>query len=398
MIIALTLFNLAVIALIARMVWRKLAVADSLVYWSALILRLSAGIAVGLVYKYYYNGIGDTFALFNEAVLLSKSDAAMVTSEPRSLFFIHIVRIVNFVTGSNYWLTSLWFSLFSFICSYRLVVKLDELFPPLRTASRAALLFLPSVVFWSSGIIKESLAFGAVEIFALYFLTIMHDEKLDLKFFVEIVLAFTLLLYLKYYWAAVLIPSLVSAIRIKKMAPKKFAAGWFVLTFLVLCLAISLLHPNFYLSRFLSVIVENHNAYVHLSNGNLIHYYNLSPDWTSIIINSPWALVSGLFRPFIFEVSSVTGIIAAVENLLVLILFVWKIKNIRMPSRENRLIIFAVLTYIVVLCIFLALSTPNLGTLSRYRVGFLSFFVLLILADHPILNLINGKPSNHIRS
>jgi hypothetical protein len=37
-----------------------------------------------------------------------------------------------------------------------------------------------------------------------------------------------------------------------------------------------------------------------------------------------------------------------------------------------------VITYSVLLCIFLALSTPNFGTLIRYRVGFLPFLLVLI--------------------
>ncbi len=67
-----------------------------------------------------------------------------------------------------------------------------------------------------------------------------------------------------------------------------------------------------------------------------------------------------------------------------LALVIWKLRHIHMPANGNRLIVMAALVFICVLCIFLALSTPNLGTLSRYRVGFLPFFVLLTLADHPV--------------
>jgi hypothetical protein len=43
-------------------------------------------------------------------------------------------------------------------------------------------------------------------------------------------------------------------------------------------------------------------------------------------------------------------------------------------------LIAALMTYIFFLCIFIGLSTPNFGTLSRYRVGYEPYFVLLILA------------------
>jgi hypothetical protein len=393
------LVNLLMIAFVASVVWRKLATSDSLVYWSAAAVRLTAGIALGLFYKYYYDGQGDTFTLFNSAA------SELVATEPRSAFFIYIIRIVNFITANNYWITSLWFSLFSFICSYRLIVKLDVVFPSLRVASRIALLFVPSVVFWSSGIVKESLGCGAVAILSMYFLSFMKDEKVTWKAVVGIIISLIILLNLKYYVAAILLPAMITAFIIKKIDPKKFVIGWYLVAFVLLCVGVSFTHPNFHINRFLSVIVENHNTY---TDGELIRYYNLSPTWTSVLLNSPLALFSGLFRPMVFEAQSIPAFTAALENLVILALFIWKIKFIRMPNfarraggTENRLIVFAVVLYTVVLCIFLALSTPNMGTLSRYRVGFLSFFILLTLADHPILKFIsrnNGKSSNHIRS
>ncbi len=395
MTILFTLVNLLLIAFVAQLVWRRKATFDSTVFWLGLALRLAAGISIGLVYTYYYHGTGDTFAFFNDAISLAGGNASTITSEPRSLFFIYIVRIINVITGSNYWLTSLWFSLFSFICSYRLVTKLDEIFPTQRLASRIALLFFPSFVFWSSGIVKESLAFGAVAILSMYFLSIMYNEKIKWRGWIEILLSLFILLNLKYYWAGVLIPSMLAAFTVKKIDPKVFVAGWYLIVFVVLCLAASVTHPNFYLSRFLDVIVENHDMY--LSDPNIIRYYDLTSDWISILVNSPLALFSGLLRP-LANFSSATSSLASLENLVLLVLIVWKIRSIRFPGPENRLSILAVLFYITVLCIFLALSTPNFGTLSRYRVGFLPFFVLLILADHPILNFINGKPGNHIRS
>jgi hypothetical protein len=44
------------------------------------------------------------------------------------------------------------------------------------------------------------------------------------------------------------------------------------------------------------------------------------------------------------------------------------------------------LFYVVFLCVFLALSTPNFGTLSRYRIGFTPFLWLLLLGGSGILS------------
>ena len=407
MTILLTLVNLLVIAFLAHKEWRRSPDSDTAVFWSALSLRLAAGLTIGLLYQFYYHNTGDTFVFFNEATrlaslfyehpaayfnfLLTGEGPVTITGEPRTAFFVSILSVVNLATANNYWLSSLWFSLFSFWCSYRLVLKLDLVLPRSKVASRVALLFVPSVVLWSSGIVKESLAFGAIAILALHFLSIARKQRPTWLSLLSIVVYSYLLLSLKYYWGAVLIPSMVSALVIHWTIERKttnpwLLAGSWLLVFCVLSILVSFTHPNFYMDRFLTVIVGNHNEFIRISRpDNLIEYYNLSPEWSSIIVNSPWALWSGLFRPMVFEASSVTGFVAALENLLLIILVVWKLKSLRMPLAENRVIAFTAMMYVIVLCVFLALSTPNLGTLSRYRVGFLSFFVLMILVDHPVL-------------
>jgi hypothetical protein len=404
------LINLAGISLLSRWEWKRSALPDTPVYWSAFALRIFGGLSIGLLYTYYYQTTGDTFVFFNDASKLADlfysnpsgylefiatgdSPAGIVTTEPRSIFFVAIVSVVNLITGNNYWISSLWFSFFSFWCSYRLVIKLDSAIPSSRKASRAALLFLPSVFFWTSGIMKESIAFGAVAILAIQFLSVMRGQRLKWTGYLGIALSAFLLLSLKYYWGAVLIPSMVASVILYWSMARKQYRGWIIagawfLVFAVVCIVASFTHPNFYLERLPGVIVENHDAFVSISRPeNLIGYYHLSAGWISILLNSPWALVSGLFRPVILEAGSATSTLAAVENLFLLVLVFWKLGSVRPPLEQNRLIVMTAVGYIVVLCIFLALSTPNFGTLSRYRVGFLPFFVLLVLKDHPVFRL-----------
>lgn len=406
------LVNLIAIAFLSWWEWRRLASSDTVMYWAALLLRLAGGLAIGLLYKYYYFTSGDTFVFFNDAaklaelcyhhpseyfqfILTGNTPIDIVTTEPRSVFFVAILSVVNVVTYNNYWVSSLWFSLFAFWCSYRLVVKLDEIFPGSKVASRIALLFVPSVVFWSSGIIKESLAFGAIAILVVHFLTMMRSRRLKWTGFLALGFYTYLLLSLKYYWGAVLIQSIVTSLIVHWTFARKKRNGWviagaWILVFAVLSVIASFTHPNFYMERFLSVIVDNHDTFVRISDpGNIIEFNNLSADWGSILLNSPWALWSGLFRPMIFEASSMIGVSAALENLFFLVLVFWKLRYFRMPLDENRLIAMSAVVYIVVLCIFLALSTPNFGTLSRYRIGFLPFFILLILKDHPVLRILS---------
>ena len=119
------------------------------------------------------------------------------------------------------------------------------------------------------------------------------------------------------------------------------------------------------------------------NSNNAIHYRDLSPSLNSVLLNVPQALVSGIFRPFVWEAHNVTSMAAGVENLILLILTLMAIPSMpKLFSSPNRILVLAILTYILILATFLALSTPNLGTLSRYKVGFLPFLVYLLISQN----------------
>jgi hypothetical protein len=125
---------------------------------------------------------------------------------------------------------------------------------------------------------------------------------------------------------------------------------------------------------------------------DVIHYQDLAPTMGSVVRNLPQALFSGLFRKLPWESRNVLQLISSIENLLLLMLTLAALRNITsLPVTRDRLLLFTVLTYCLVLCAFLALSTPNYGTLSRYRIGFLPFFVLLILLENPVLRWLTRK-------
>lgn len=231
---------------------------------------------------------------------------------------------------------------------------------------------------------------------ALFFLTgVFLQFWFDRKIQVIQVIASILFIWigwsLKYYYVGLFVPILLSAWITRFLSANFRASKWAEIVLMLTILSAGLigasyLHPNFSFHRVLEVIVSNNNAFVQLSAPtDVIHFYNLEATWLSLVINTPWALFSGLFRPFIWEAGNIMQMLASIENLALFILTLISIKSL--PSilkSENRLLILAILIYCMLLCIFLTLSSPNFGTLARYRVGFLPFFVLLI-TNHPFI-------------
>ena len=386
-------------------------------FWPGLMIKMLAGVCVGLVYQYYYSS-GDTFMFFQESLWLADyfmdnpigyvqslwnesnlpEGHALTISQPRSLFFVKLVSVFTIISGKNYWITSLYLSLISFIGSFWFFSLVIKKLNVSMWMAAIALLFFPSVVFWSSGIIKESVAMAALFILSGYFIKKMTGDRMPIRGWIIVALCLWIMWSLKYYWTALFIPIALTSLLLNeakkyaKLSAVKVALLW-VSMYVVITVSISFLHPNFYLNRLLDVIVQNNYAYTSISESNdLIQFYNLQPFWTHVIINSPWALVSGLFRPFVWEFDSVFKLAISLEGIVLFVLMVGQLHNPkRLMQSTNRLMLFSVLCYSILLCTFLALSTPNLGSLSRYKVGFMPFLLLILFADNPLLQLFRKR-------
>ena len=112
-----------------------------------LFIKILAGIGLGLIYKYHYQG-GDTFQYFSDAGVLSNFiltnpqkifDVLLNTSiytdlenqlvyldQPRALFFSKIITPLYIITGGNYWLMSIALSMANFACIYIWIKELSK--------------------------------------------------------------------------------------------------------------------------------------------------------------------------------------------------------------------------------------------------------------------------------
>ena len=383
-------------------------------FWPALFIKMISGIALGLLYIYYYS-LGDTFQYFKDGSLLASFARNNLVSYfsflwsgnesfdiwqslgltvPRALFLVKIVSVICLLTLNDYWLVSLYFSLASFYGAWLLLKQVIALNPTYKHPALAAILFFPSVVFWSSGLMKESLAMACLFFLSALFLKTWRKENPKLMEWVLMCIAVWLLWNLKYYYLAVFLPIVFASFVFKFfihpfLTTKKIIIRILIwLIVLIIPLAVmSFIRPNFYPDRFLHVIVSNNDVFNQRSDAwDAIHYSNLQPNAFSVFVNSPWALFSGLFRPFLWEVNTVFQFLVAIENTFIFLLTASAIFRGRTALQTpNRLLVFSIITYTSILCVFLALSTPNFGTLVRYKVGFLPFFLLIILIDNPIL-------------
>jgi hypothetical protein len=193
----LTLPHIILIFSLAFLLWRKQTMELKRIFWPALAARLVAGVCLGLLYTYYFP-VGDTFAYFSDASRvadLARKDLSsylellflnrhvetlsLTFQEPRALFLTKVTRVFNILTGDNYWASALYFSFISFLGAWYLVQTIATYILSVKWATVIAFLFFPSIVFWTSGLLKESLAMGAMFFLAALFLNVWFDRKLS---------------------------------------------------------------------------------------------------------------------------------------------------------------------------------------------------------------------------
>lgn len=404
-------------------------------FWFGLIVKLLASIALGLIYAHFYNYNSDSFAYFNDAVVLSKialknpanyikivlfneypSQDIVQTlglwSQPRAFFMAKLLSIFTLITPNNYWISGWYLSLFSFWGMWKLANTLANLFPATRLAAGVAFLFFPSVVFWSSGVMKESVVMGCIGGSVSYLLISQfklenhqsaYKKVLSVAF---IIFSCFILWQLKYYYLGALLPVCIAYIgatyvsaRLYPASSALFSMGMLLVIFSGVLLVATQLHPNLYVDRFLIMLVENHRLIYEMSDkANVIHYNNLQPSFNSLLVNFPQALVAGLYRPFIWEASSLFQNVTGFENLLLLLfsLYALRPRNFTTISKGSPyyLLLLSTLLYIVFLAVLMAFASPNFGTLMRYKIGFLPLFIYLLLFNVFPNTLFLKKPKN----
>lgn len=256
-----------------------------------------------------------------------------------------------------------------------------------------AVLLMPSVVFWSSGVLKESVAITGIG-FAFVGVYMFFDKGRPLAGFLAMVGGVAIVALLKPY---VLFPFVVSTAlwRYWKRSLRLKGAGAIVIkpVFLVAAAGMGVggivllgrIFPEYAIDQFteraaflqqVGKEVGGGSTY-ELVSGEVLH----TPGGQ--LLYAPLALVTSLFRPFFFEVKSALMAVNAVET-TALLLFVYLGWRRRGWSKlvgfvwARPLFMFC-LAFTVLFGTGIGLATTNMGTLSRYRIPMMPFWVTMVL-------------------
>lgn len=270
---------------------------------------------------------------------------------------IYITRFFSVIFGFSFLATNLFFSLFGAIATMFLYSCLtnDQQDKNQWTRFKAmAIVFLPSVSFWSSSIGKDGMSFLSVCIYAWVFMDFAKRKYM-------LILAILFMVLVRPHVGVLMLLSILlyilSSSRLNILAKSTL-------------LIVGVFASYFLMSGVLEMVSGDGGRFSDISN-IIDRQQTLNADGGSSIdisqMSLPMQMFTYLFRPMLFEGISLLQILVGFENLFLLFLaveFLMKLVRLRISRRDLNV---PQLTYGVFVWILLAMTTANLGIAVRQK-------------------------------
>jgi len=312
-----------------------------------------------------------------------------------------LALIPSVIFFNSYLSICLVFSFFALGGAIRLYKLFLHYFPDLRREVAIAVLFLPSACYWSAGFLKDSICFGSMG-FLLYGLFNVFIKRKNLIGSLLWITVGTYFLYtIKVYILLALVPGIgfwlfgqlssgVKTVSLKRaitFISLIFAgiAGVMLVNYLTSDAALS----KFSLDNILETSSFSRETYERGGGRNQGAYFQITA--TNPVLLALNGLVATFFRPFPWEISSAIVMLSALESLifLSLILYLFFKKGIITPFREifSKPLLILCFSFAIIFAISVGISATNFGSLSRYKIPCLPFYVMFILAVYHLTGL-----------
>lgn len=254
-----------------------------------------------------------------------------------------------------------------------------------------AALLIPSVVYWSSGILKEPVAmlgFGLIWSGIFRVLAKKVGPRAILQFGSGVVLVGLI----KAYWLVPLGAALGAWFAAQSLRAKLVMSTRLLLLLFGAILAGGLisgtaaLFPRYSVDRLASESAQLRGTYARVEGGSSYSLIDSDEeDEERLPVSAlPLALTSVLLRPVVFEARTGLQIINSLEMAVFafLLLRAWLRKGLLGSVRAcvaSPFLVFCCV-FVLGLSVGVGLSTTNMGSLSRYRIPIMPFYAIILIA------------------
>jgi hypothetical protein len=312
-----------------------------------------------------------------------------------------LALIPSFLFFNSYLCINMFFGFFALGGGIRLFKTFLHFYPKLYRELALACLFLPGVVYWSSGLLKDPITFGCVGFIAYAFLNIFIKKKNIFFSLIWIAICGFLLFVIKVYILLVLVLSLLvwQFAEFNKLVKNKTLRNIFAVMTLIISLGVGYMLLN-YLTSFEAAQqyqldkVAGNAEFQREMYANIAQ--NRSDSHFSINTSNPLLMLLGgisatFYRPFLWEINSPIALLSAVESLAFLLLtlnFMFK-KGVKsfftVPFADPRILMCFIFAFVFAVAV--GTASANFGALSRYKIPCMPFYLIMIVLMYNKTNL-----------
>ncbi|ALI99769.1 hypothetical protein [Rufibacter tibetensis] len=405
----------------------------------ALTLKLGGAIALGLIYQFYYGG-GDTFNYYFHSKLvtqafyddptvglqlfLSNGEFNPATIKytspmywyhsPTEFIIVKIGALFGVIGFNSYTIIAIFFALVSFTGMWAMYLTFNKLYPHLHKHFAIACFFMPSVFFWGSGFMKDSITMGALGWLFYGFYAAFIEKKSFIKSLIITLLAAWLVYNVKVYVLLSFLPPALFWIfsennkRIKNAAVRNLLKPVFIGLGLVFAYfgATKLTEgDDKYDVDKIGERTKINSEYLTSSmvaTGSAYNIGTFDGSIGSMLAVAPQAVVVSLFRPFLWEVRNPIMLLSAVEAMIFIYLTVFLFYKTGFGKSFKLISTTPILTFSFIFSLVLAFAvgtnSGNFGTLVRYKIPLMPFYLsaLYIMRYYFVTKKQNIKPKTSL--
>ncbi len=377
-------------------------------------LKFVVGIFIWFIYTFYYKDVqnNDVHKFYTDALVLhqtaSKNPKAFLQLMVRdngtwdeytapmknwkrnfdeapfneNQTIIRLNALLMFVSFKTYFVHILFFCFFSLLGWILLTNAILSFTDGRNAVLTLPVLFLPSVLFWTSGVMKEPLlvlGLGLVISGILdYGLRIV-----DLKNSTKIFFGVTIILLTKFFVLACLLPALIAFLLFRKRENLKFVllkyAGVFTLC-TVLLFGIHSIIPSVHpIQMLMNKQTNSIKEAEYFKAGSRIEIPKLTADPGSVLKVAPVGVWNTIVRPYVSDIKNVMMLASAAENFFVIPFLITCITFVNWRKQENLNLFLFLFAFSFAYFALVGMCTPVLGNLVRYKTPLLPLFMLAFI-------------------
>jgi len=396
----------------------------------ATFIRIGAGLFFSYIYLIYY-GDGDTVFYYSGAgtiVNMAKKDVfAFIqlmfgerTPELRSLFdwttgyptyfkdanawAVCRFTVPFYIAGlGSYWASTIIMNAVLMIPMWRFYTMLIRMYPQQRKYMAIALFYMPSLVFWSSGILKDVWCYVALlQLYLAVYQIFIRKKMIWKSIFLYVFWAYILISIRPFMFYTAFVTTLlwigfrwIHTIESGVVRTLAFPVIMIVMG-VTIVISISELGDvaegkyatvDSMLEH--AVIIQQDLTRTEAYGENTFDIGKFDASIPSMLSKAPVAIIAGMFRPFIWEARSILMIFSGFESAFLMGFFLYLLFRTGVVGFfalvQKDAFLISSIAFAVMFGFFVGLTTANFGALVRYKIALIPFFTIVLFRIYGLI-------------